>query len=93
MSIASLLLLRLADAFQVHIQDLAELNELVLLDMVHNDEKNLPFGEKGIIFSGNGRHTWRQMAQGAVDAAFQAEEIEFNTVRSVSLRCQHDHWS
>lgn len=69
----------------VHVEDLAELYQLALLDIVDHAGSNLPFGEKGIIFSGNGRHTWRELAQGVADAAFEAGKIKSKEVKSVSV--------
>jgi len=69
----------------VHVEDLAELYRLALLDIIDNSGGNLPFGEKGIVFSENGRHTWSELAQGVADAAVEAGKIGSKEVRSVSL--------
>ena len=69
----------------VHVDDLAQLYEIVLLDMIEKDGANLPSGKKGIIFSGNGRHTWRELAEGVAQAAHKAGKIESPEVKSVSL--------
>jgi nucleoside-diphosphate-sugar epimerase len=70
----------------VHIEDLAELYEIVLLDILEKDGKNLPFGKKGIIFSGNGRFKWLDIAEGVAEAAHKAGLIQSPEVKSVSLK-------
>lgn len=69
----------------VHVEDLAELYQLALLDIVDNNGQNLLFGEKGIIFSENGRHRWKELAQGVADAAFEAGKIGSREVKNVSI--------
>ena len=69
----------------VHVEDLAALYELVLLDMLEKKGADLPFGKKGIIFSGNGRHIWSEMAEGVAKAAYEAGKIPKSEVKSVSL--------
>lgn len=68
----------------VHVEDLAELYELCLLDMIHHGA-NLPYGKKGIIFSGTQRHAWLDIAQGVAQAAYDAGAIKSPEVKSVSL--------
>ncbi|KAK8037974.1 NAD dependent epimerase dehydratase family [Apiospora phragmitis] len=48
------------------------------------DEK-LPTGKRGILFSGNGRQTWRKGTQGVTDACYAAGRIQDNIVKSVGL--------
>lgn len=50
----------------MHIADLAELYELIVAKIVAGEE--LPSGERGFFFSANGRHTWKDVAQGIGDA-------------------------
>ena len=69
----------------VHVEDLAQLYTLCLLNILEQDGKALPFGKEGIIFSGNGRHTWGDLAQGVADAAYATGKISSNEVKSVSL--------
>lgn len=47
---------------------------------------DVPFGKKGIIYSGAGRHTWKEIAQRAADAAMKAGKISGNEVRSVGIK-------
>ena len=70
----------------VHIEDLAELYEIVLLNILEKNGSDLPFGKKGIIFSGTRRHTWFEIAQGVAEAAHKAGKIKSPEVKSVSLQ-------
>lgn len=70
---------------KVHVSDLALLYELVLLRMIDHAGDGIPFGQNGIIFSGNGRHTWGEVAQGVAEACFEAGKIKTREVESVSL--------
>lgn len=71
---------------RVHVEDLAELYEIVLLNVLEKGGKDLPFGEKGIIFSGNGRFKWMDIARGVAEEASKAGLIKSPEVRSVSLK-------
>lgn len=65
--------------------DLALLYELVLLRIIDQGGDGVPFGRKSIIFSGNGRFSWGEAAQGAADAAYEAGKIKTREVKSVGL--------
>ena len=41
----------------VHVEDLAELYKIVVVEIMENGGRGLPAGKKGIIFGANGRHT------------------------------------
>ena len=69
----------------VHVEDLAELYELVLLDCLEKKGADLPFGKKGIMYSGTRRHTWRELAEGVAEAAHKAGKIQSPEVKSVNL--------
>ena len=69
----------------VHVEDLAELYEIVLLNILEKGGADLPFGKKGIIFSGSARHTWRELAEGVAEAAYKAGKIKSPEVKSVTL--------
>lgn len=69
----------------VHVQDLAELYGLIVLDLLENGGNNLPKGKCGIIFSGNGRHTWKEVAQGVANACYEEGVIKDKEVQSISL--------
>ncbi|KAK4507938.1 hypothetical protein PRZ48_001673 [Zasmidium cellare] len=69
----------------VHISDLALLYEVVLCRILDNGGDGVPFGKKGIIFSGNGRHTWGEVAQGVANAAYEAGKIKTRELKSVGL--------
>ncbi|KAE8845514.1 hypothetical protein PTNB73_01499 [Pyrenophora teres f. teres] len=68
-----------------HIEDLAELYELVLEEILSKDGACLPTGKQGVVFSAHGRHTWIEVSQAVADAAFEAGLVKNKTVRSVSL--------
>ena len=71
---------------RVHIEDLAELYEIVLLAILEKQGANLPFGKKGIIFSGNGRFKWLDIAQGVAKEAHKAGLIDSPEAKSISLK-------
>lgn len=69
----------------VHVEDLAELYTLCVLNILEKAGKDLPTGKRGIIFSETALHHWRDIAQGVADAAFKAGKIQTPEVKSVSL--------
>ena len=69
----------------VHVEDLAELYKIAVVDVLENAGKNLPVGKKGIIFSDNGRFTWREVVQGVVDVLHEQGKVPDRQVESVSL--------
>ena len=69
----------------VHVEDLAELYKIALVDILEKGGKNLPAGKEGIIFSGNGRHTWMGVAQAVADACYEEGKISDRQVESVTL--------
>jgi hypothetical protein len=69
----------------VHVEDLAELYELVLIEILSKGGDSLPKGKQGVVFSAHGRHTWMEVSQAVADAAFEAGLIKSKAVRSISL--------
>ena len=69
----------------VHIADLGELYTLAVVDILDYAGKNLPHGQKGIIFSANGRATWRQVAEGVAAACVAEGVIKSTEVQEMSL--------
>ncbi|KAG7285960.1 hypothetical protein NEMBOFW57_008256 [Staphylotrichum longicolle] len=69
----------------VHVQDLAELYRLVVLEILEKEGRDLPTGKKGIIFSGNGRHSWLEYSQLVADALYDEGVITQKTVAPLSL--------
>lgn len=69
----------------VHIEDLVVLYEICVREILENGGKDLPSGKKGIIFSENGTASWKTVAQGVADAAYQSGKIKTNEVKSVPL--------
>lgn len=75
----------------VHVLDLAELYEIVLLDWVEGI-KSVPIGEGGILFSGTGTFKWREVAEGIAQAGFQMGVFRDATTRSISLEEAARKW-
>ncbi|GMF80385.1 unnamed protein product [Aspergillus oryzae] len=69
----------------VHIEDLANLYRLVVLDILERQGKSLPTGKKGIIFSANGRHSWLEYSQLVADACYERGLILEKKVTHLSL--------
>jgi nucleoside-diphosphate-sugar epimerase len=69
----------------VHIQDLAELYRLVVLNILEQEGKALPTGKKGIIFSANGRHSWLEYSQLVADACYERGLLSERKVTSLTL--------
>jgi nucleoside-diphosphate-sugar epimerase len=69
----------------VHVEDLAYLYEIAVLDALESGGKAFPTGKKGIIFSANGRHSWKEVAQAVADACCAEGKITDNRVESVGL--------
>ncbi|BCS19436.1 uncharacterized protein APUU_12264A [Aspergillus puulaauensis] len=69
----------------VHIEDLADLYRLVVLDVVEREGKALPTGKKGIVFSGNGRHSWLEYSQLVADACYEKGLISERKVTHINI--------
>jgi len=69
----------------VHVEDLAELYKVVLLNVLDKGGKDVPSGKKGIIFSGSRRHHWIDIAQGVAEAAHEKGLIDTPEVESITL--------
>ncbi|RYN16626.1 hypothetical protein AA0112_g12431 [Alternaria arborescens] len=69
----------------VHIEDLARLYELTLINILSQDGASLPTGKQGVVFSAHRRHTWIDLSQAVADAVCKAGLIDSNIVRTVSL--------
>ncbi|KAI0844731.1 NAD(P)-binding protein [Daldinia vernicosa] len=76
----------------VHVEDLADLYLLILERIVAKGGEGVPSGKKGIIFSGNGRHQWLDVAQGVADAAFAEGLIPSNKLESLTLKEAAKHF-
>lgn len=74
----------------VHIDDLAELYEIILAKILAGEE--IPSGEHGFYFSENGRHSWREVAQGVGDALL-TNGAGSEEVKSVSLEEGAEKWT
>ncbi|KAH8882150.1 NAD(P)-binding protein [Thozetella sp. PMI_491] len=75
----------------VHILDLALLYEIVLLDWVE-DRRVVPVGEQGIMFSGTGRFTWKEVAEGIAKAGVELGRFESADTRSITLEEAAKKW-
>lgn len=69
----------------VHVEDLAELYGVVAREMLEKEGRNLPKGKNAIIFSGNGRHSWADIAQGVANALYEAGKLPDRQVESIGL--------
>lgn len=68
----------------VHVEDLAELY-LILLKRVLAG-KEIPIGEKGILFSASGWFRWKDAAKEIADALVQVGGLKSNEVESISVQ-------
>ncbi|GAB1317174.1 3beta-hydroxysteroid-dehydrogenase/ decarboxylase isoform 1 [Madurella fahalii] len=69
----------------VHVEDLAELYKLLVVEILERGGEHLPTGRKGIIFSTNGRHTWMEVAQGVAEALCEEGKIADKAVERIGL--------
>jgi nucleoside-diphosphate-sugar epimerase len=69
----------------VHVKDLADLYEIVAARMLERGDEGVPTGKRGIIFSGNGRHSWANIAQSVADVCYEAGKLQSNQVESIDL--------
>ncbi|KAF3020537.1 hypothetical protein E8E14_005504 [Neopestalotiopsis sp. 37M] len=76
----------------VHVEDLAELYRLVVLDILEKGgSPHLPTDNKGILFSSHGKHTWMDVARGIADACHRAGKIKDTEVRRIALEDAGTH--
>lgn len=75
----------------VHIDDLVSLYELIVAKIVAGEE--IPSGEQGFYFSENGRHCWRDLAQGVGDALLATGRIGKAEVQSINLEEGAERWT
>ncbi|KAI4946854.1 hypothetical protein J4E91_007026 [Alternaria rosae] len=69
----------------VHVEDVADLYKIAVANVLESGGKDLPTGKEGIIFSGNGRHTWMEAAQAVADACYEEGKFTERSVESVGL--------
>jgi len=69
----------------VHVEDMAALYQVVVEKIVDKNGEGVPAGRKGILFCANGRHSWKEVAQGVADALVEAGKMEDRTVVSMGL--------
>ncbi|KAF2642725.1 NAD dependent epimerase/dehydratase family protein [Massarina eburnea CBS 473.64] len=69
----------------VHVEDLADLYGILVEEMLKDGGTALPSGKNGILFSANGRHSWLEVAQEAVDACYEQGKATERRVEKVSL--------
>jgi nucleoside-diphosphate-sugar epimerase len=69
----------------VHIEDLAELYTVILGHVLEHGGKEVPTGKRGIIFSGNGEHTWKEYTTDQAEACYAEGLIPDPEVEHVSL--------
>ncbi|KAI1398858.1 NAD dependent epimerase/dehydratase family protein [Hypoxylon fuscum] len=69
----------------VHVEDLADLYVIIVRQMLEKGGEGVPTGKKGIIFSGNGRHSWLDVSQGVADACYEKGKLADRKVQSITL--------
>lgn len=69
----------------VHVEDLADLHEIVLLEILSKGERSLPTGKKGIMFSANGQHSWQELGEDVANACYELGISPDKTVARLSL--------
>ncbi|KAI1266050.1 NAD dependent epimerase/dehydratase family protein [Xylariaceae sp. FL1019] len=69
----------------VHVQDLAELYEILAVKILEGNGKELPSGKKGIIFSSNGHDSWVNIAKQVAQACHAAGLLSNTDVKHVGL--------
>ena len=67
----------------VNVQDVAARYELAVRQALEKGGEGLPRGKRGIIFCANGRHTWKDVAQGVADACYDEGKIKDKRVEGV----------
>ncbi|KAG9229448.1 hypothetical protein BJ875DRAFT_410865 [Amylocarpus encephaloides] len=75
----------------VHISDLTKLYNLVFTKVLAGEV--IPSGEQGIIFSGTGRYTWRELSQRIAWALSSLGAIKSEEVRSIDIPEAAEKWS
>lgn len=75
----------------VHIADLVQLYEIVLLDRIQG-QRTVPVGEEGIIFSGTGTFAWKDVAQGIAKAGVELRQLADTETKSISLEEAAGKW-
>ncbi|EKG13258.1 NAD dependent epimerase/dehydratase family protein [Macrophomina phaseolina MS6] len=69
----------------VHVEDLAALYEIVVVEVLERSGEALPTGKRGIIFCGSGQFTWSEVAERVADACLEAGKITDTRVEDVGL--------
>lgn len=69
----------------VHVQELAELYKILVVEMMENGGKALPNGKSGIIFSANGRHSWNAVAQEVANVCYEEGLVSKKGLNHVDL--------
>lgn len=75
----------------VHVEDVAMLYENSVVRILDGEE--LASGERGIYFSENGNHTWRELAEGLAGALLKAGMCPTDEVKSISLDEAAHKWA
>ncbi|KAI1097258.1 NAD dependent epimerase/dehydratase family protein [Jackrogersella minutella] len=69
----------------VHVEDLAELYLLIARRVLEEGGEGVPTGKRGIIFSGNGRHSWLELTQQVANACAEKNLITDRHVHSIGI--------
>ncbi|KAF2846796.1 hypothetical protein T440DRAFT_404913, partial [Plenodomus tracheiphilus IPT5] len=65
----------------VHVNDLADLYVIVAVKLL--EKADVPTGKKGFVFSANGEHTWKSVAQKAADILVSEGRLNTAVLKSV----------
>ena len=68
----------------VHVEDLAQLYELLLMRVIVGDD--IPSGKQGIFFAETGDYTWLQLSQGLANELANQGVLKSNEVKHLSLK-------
>ncbi|KAJ1307908.1 hypothetical protein OPQ81_001985 [Rhizoctonia solani] len=69
----------------LHVEDLAALYRIIVLEISENGGASLPRAKKGIIFCTGGRFSWTDIAEGIAEVCLEEGGVKDRRVESVSL--------
>ncbi|KAK4695871.1 hypothetical protein P7C71_g1958, partial [Lecanoromycetidae sp. Uapishka_2] len=75
----------------VHVEDLAMLYEVLVVRILAGQE--VTSGERGIYFSANGTHSWRELAEGLADSMHTLGVSKTEQIKSISLEEAAQKWA
>ncbi|KAL9057873.1 MAG: hypothetical protein Q9162_002103 [Coniocarpon cinnabarinum] len=69
----------------VHVQDLAQVYENLLIALLEGNPEKFPSGRQGIYFAETGPHTWRDVAEGIAQAGVELGAFKERELKEVEL--------